>query len=190
MYLVYPILVTLLLPKRPLWLWCTCHPYGPTTVSYTFQAKYTDEPFVFLRDQSDRQYCKTRYSLGCVPMFKQLWSHRLEPNTMWQLAEWCHQKVPLHMHTEWEKFVMKSQNHEELFHYLKGWLLKGITDSQVPSVDNKRWHCIKQHTYWPSCQHCLSFSKKKPTFEWCSICTMLYHSRPYTDLPRDNVHWC
>ena len=27
-------------------------------------------------------------------------------------------KVPLHMHAEWEKFIMKSQYHEELFHYL------------------------------------------------------------------------
>ena len=35
-------------------------------------------------------------------------------------------KVPLHIHAEWEKFVMKSKNHEESFHYLKGQLLKDI----------------------------------------------------------------
>ena len=53
---------------------------------------FSDEPFVFPREQSDRQYCKTRCSLGCAPMFKQPWSHILGPNTAWQLAQWCHQR--------------------------------------------------------------------------------------------------
>ena len=74
-------------------------------------------------------------------------------------------KVPLHIHAEWEEFVMKSQNHKELFHYLKVRLLKDVSVTPKHYLLTMKDNTALNNIRWPSYQHCLPVCKKKPTHE-------------------------